>query len=61
MTTLDLVSKDPARHAEYGLTEETALRIRVSAANSVGDSSLVDLLLAPAPERAAWVRKFGES
>ena len=61
MTTLELVSADPARHDEYGLTAERALRVRVSADAEVGESSIVDLLLAPAPERGAWVRKFGES
>lgn len=61
MTTLDLVSADPARHDEYGLTEDQALRIRVSTKEAMGESPMVDLLLAPAPERGAWVRKSGES
>ena len=61
MTTLDLVSADPARHDEYGLGEERALRIRVSIRESMEDTPMVDLLLAPAPERGAWVRKWGES
>ncbi len=61
MTTLDLVSADPERHEEYGLTEDRALRVRASVNETMGDSPMVDLLLAPAPDRGAWVRKFGES
>lgn len=61
MTTLDLVSADPERHREYGLTEDRALRVRVSTTPEMGAEPMVDLLLAPAPERAAWVRKSGEN
>jgi hypothetical protein len=61
MTTLDLVSADRERHQEYGLTEDRALRVRVSTTSEMGADPMVDLLLAPAPERAAWVRKSGEN
>ncbi|MFT7167338.1 MAG: hypothetical protein ACI80K_000457 [Paracoccaceae bacterium] len=61
MTTLDLVTADSSTHAEYGLTNERALRVRISSEDTVGETPMVDLLLAPAPDRGTYVRLHGDS
>lgn len=65
MTTLDLVAEDPASHAGYGLTVEKALRLVVShgpttSSESGGAAPMADLLIAPAPGRAAYVLAAGD-
>ncbi|QDV06854.1 hypothetical protein Poly30_23710 [Planctomycetes bacterium Poly30] len=60
MTTLDLVSEEPGSHAGYGLTKAKALQLRVSEQERMGDSPMVDLLIAPAPGRAAYVLAAGD-
>jgi len=56
LTTLDLLTDDAARHAEYGL-DDAAQRLRVLGA---GDTLLADLLVGRAPSGAAFVRRSGD-
>ena len=59
LTTLDLLSDDPARHGDYGL-DEGATRVRVW---SESGELVVDLVQGddtPDASRACYVRRFGE-
>ncbi|MEZ6013663.1 MAG: DUF4340 domain-containing protein [Planctomycetota bacterium] len=57
LTSLDLLTEDPKRHAEYGLDEGAAQRFTVF---DVSDGVLADLLVARAPTGAAYVRLRGQ-
>lgn len=65
MTTLDLVSEDTASYAEYGLGEDRALHVRIAngeVAPEMGpEGNTVELWIAPAPGRAAYVRAAGDA
>lgn len=57
LTTLDLLTEDPARHAEYGLDEASAQRLTVLGAD---DGVVADLYVGRAPSGSAFVRRVGE-
>jgi hypothetical protein len=56
LTTLDLLSQDPARHADYGLTEDIAQRLLIFAA----EAPVADVLIARGSDGSAYVRRVGE-
>ena len=57
LTTLDLLTEDPARHAEYGLDEATAQRLR---AFGPAETVQADLFIGRAPSGSAFVRRVGD-
>jgi hypothetical protein len=57
LTTLDLLTEDPARHVEYGLDEAVAQRLTVHGAEG---ALLADLLVGRAANGSAFVRRADE-
>lgn len=68
MTTLDLLSEDPGRLAEYELDEASAVRVTVRAHGASEDDGgltedelLADVYVSAATETAAFVRRAGDA
>lgn len=58
LTTLDLLTEDAARHAEYGLEEERAQRVTALGARG---EQVLDVLLARSSTSQSYVRRSGEA